>query len=240
MNWRDTKLFITNWNQLETGFRELVDWFLTADMKVTVFDNASSYPPLLEYYDKMAGVPRFDVKRLPTNRGCWVFWQDGYNTVENTSEHFITSDADCPPDADCPKDLVEKMIAVLEAYPTCRKVSPRLRTDNLPDCYDRKADAICNQAAWFIQGEPVPQIEGLPKLFHSHTDTTLTMWRAGNRQEGPPPRLSTSDWGDEQYRMEYPYALKHAPWYQDSKHPSAEVLFYRNSKENVGGQTWGL
>ena len=238
MNWRDTRVFITNWNQLSTGFQELVDWFLDVDMNPTILDNASTYPPLLEYYDQMAD--KIDVQRLLVNRGCWVFWQGGYNTEYNTSEHFITSDADCPPDADCPKDLVEKMIAVLEAYPTCLKVSPRLRTDNLPDCYDRKADAICNQAAWFIQGEPVPQIEGLPKLFHSHTDTTLTMWRAGNRQDGPPPRNSTSDWDDEQYRMEYPYALKHAPWYLDSKHPSKEILFYRNAEGNRGGQGWPL
>lgn len=239
--WRDTPVFLTNWNNLETGFRQMVDWFLARDMKITVLDNKSSYPPLLEYYNEMAG--KIDVVHVGKNAGTWAFWQEGFNTEENTRIPYITSDADCPPDSDCPLDLVEKMIAVLDALPNATKVSPGLRIDNLPDHYNRKKMAIECQTGvahspdWGkTQCEPF-EVAGI-KVCRSITDTTLTMWRGGERKIG---RLSTNDWQDEQYRMEYPYVLRHTPWYADSSKPTDESLYYRSRPDIMaGGPVFGM
>jgi hypothetical protein len=240
MNPRDVPVYLTNWNNLDTGFKMMVEWFLNRDMKVTVFDNQSSYPPLLEYYKQMA--QDIDVIHVGKNANTWVFWQEGFNTEERTKTHYITSDADCPPDPDCPDDVIEKMCAVLDELPTCKKVSPGIRLDNLPDCYARKTDAIACQAGvasspdWGVtQSEPI-EVAGV-KIRRAITDTTLTMWRAGERCPG---RLSTSDWQQEQYRMDAPYLVKHVPWYADSARPTAESLFYRNAPDRKIGPVFGM
>lgn len=245
---KETPVYLTNFNNLETGFRTMVDWFLDREMKITVFDNKSSYPPLLEYYQQMAD--KIDVVHVGFNGNTWVFWQSDFNTTERTAKHYITSDADCPPDPDCPTDLVEKMIAALDAVPSAKKVSPGIRIDNLPDWYDRKAQAIECQTGCsgngpcvdtLKNGQPevgdIVEISGLPKLRRAITDTTMTMWRGGFRSEG---RLSTSDWQDEQYRMDYPYVVKHVPWYADSSRPTDESLFYRNCKDKLVGPVFGM
>ncbi|MGH7749064.1 MAG: hypothetical protein ACREQ5_30505, partial [Candidatus Dormibacteria bacterium] len=81
------------------------------------------------------------------------------------------------------------------------------------------------------------QVPGLPTLYRAITDTTLTMWRGGVRKEG---RLSTSDWQDEQYRMDAPYLVRHVPWYSDSRKPTPEAMFYRNAPGKVVGPNFGL
>jgi len=238
MNWQDVPVYVTNWNNLDTGFRKLVDWFLDLGMLVTVFDNNSSYPPLLEYYRKLPkGVTLVNVGY---NSGVWGFWQAKLNTEERTTTHYITTDSDCPPDDICPKDLVEKMVTILDSYPDIRKVSPGLRIDNIPDHYARKADAIgCQRSLPFRQAED----KGLGlNLFHTYTDSTLTMWRGGYRAPG---RCSTADDNgaesiDIGLRMEAPYVLKHVPWYADSARPSAESLYYRSRKDHAGGCVFGM
>jgi hypothetical protein len=238
MNWQDVPVYITNYNNLETGFRTTVNWFLNLGMKVTVFDNKSSYPPLLEYYSKLPyGVTLVNVGY---NSGVWGFWQAKLNTEERTATHYITTDSDCPPDDICPKDLVEKMVSVLDAYPDIRKVSPGIRLDNLPDCYNRKADAIgCQTSLPWTPAED----RGLGlKLFHTYTDTTMTMWRGGYRAPG---RCSIADDNggetpDMSLRIDTPYVLKHVPWYANSACPTAESLFYRQLKDKVNGPVFGM
>lgn len=240
MDRRDVKVFLTNFNNLETGFRAMVDWFLEREMKITVLDNTSTYPPLLKYYTQMSD--KIEVIHVGYNANTWAFWQAGYNTEENTRLPYITSDADCPPDPDCPLDLVEKMLAVLDAVPAAVKVCPGLRIDNLPDWYDRKKQAIECQTSvaqspdWGITQSDSIEVAGV-KIHRAITDTTLTMWRGGVRSEG---RLSTNDWQAEQYRMEYPYVLKHTPWYSDSSKPSVEALFYRAQPNRSTDPVFGL
>lgn len=240
MDWRDVPIFITNWNNLETGFRQLVDYFLAADMKVNVLDNKSSYPPLLDYYESINKV--VNIIHVGYNANTWAFWQAGYNTEENTRTHYITTDADCPPDDDCPKDLIECMVAILDELPSAVKVSPGLRIDNLPDWYNRKKAAIDCQTAvakspdWGATASATVEVAGC-KIHRAITDTTLTMWRGGFRGEG---RFSTNDWQLEQYRMEAPYLLKHVPWYANSSAPTAESVFYRNAPDKLVGPVFGM
>jgi hypothetical protein len=238
------KVFVTNFNNLENGFRDMVAYFLRKGIVPTVLDNQSSYPPLLKFYEEMKN--EIDLVNVGYNGNTWVFWQAGFNTEENCADHYITTDGDCPPDPDCPEDLLEKMIAVLDEVPTAVKVSPGIRIDNIPDCYSRKADAIGCQVGLTNElpgthpdiGDAAHKeidVAGV-KIYRSITDTTMTCWRAGYRGEG---RLSTNDWQVEQYRMEAPYLVKHVPWYADSRVVSAEQRFYRSSPK-LNGPVFGL
>ena len=204
------------------------------NMKVTVFDNASSYPPLLEYYRNL---PKdVTLVNVGYNSGVWGFWQAKLNTEERTATHYITTDSDCPPDEVCPKDLVEKMVAVLDALPTCTKVSPGIRIDNIPEHYDRKKEAIACQVDCAKIGEVI-ELPRLPRMHKAITDTTMTLWRGGERCEG---RISTSDSRVEQYRLDHPYVLRHVPWYANSSSPTAESLYYRNLRDKVNGPVFGM
>ncbi len=233
------KAFVTNFNNLENGFRDMVTWFLNHGVRPTVLDNASSYPPLLKFYEKM----KSDIDLVPVgfNGNTWVFWQHGFNTEENCKEHYITTDGDCPPDVDCPDDLIERMICVLDELTRAIKVSPGIRIDNIPDCYSRKADAISCQSSvaqspdWGLSQSTAIEVAGV-KIHRAITDTTMTMWRAGYRGEG---RLSTNDWQTEQYRMEAPYLVKHVPWYANSSVTTPEQAFYRQANP-LNGPVFGL
>ena len=66
-DWHYTPVFVTNFNNLERGFRRLLAWLRAAGYdNVTVVDNASTWPPLLEFYDRS---PEVAVLRLTREQG---------------------------------------------------------------------------------------------------------------------------------------------------------------------------
>jgi hypothetical protein len=216
-NWRDIAIFVTNKNRLDVGFRDQINWWLETGMTdITVLDNGSTYPPLLKFYEEIKG--RVRVIFIPNlgERAPWAFWDLGYRD-QFEDRHVIVNDSDCCPDKDCPKDLIPKMFDVLEAYPDCKKVSAGLRIDNLPEHFKFRDKAIDeDKENWRHRVEP--EIPGLPRLFHSHTDTSLTIYR----------NSKTVLWNDMQFRTDFPYVCKHYPWYTDSRplHATEEERYY--------------
>jgi len=76
MNWQQTPVYITNFNNLERGFRQLLDWLINAGMaNITIIDNASTYEPLLVYYADLDWPLR--ICRLTENKGPYALWELG-------------------------------------------------------------------------------------------------------------------------------------------------------------------
>lgn len=175
--------------------KRLVDWLLAAGTeRVVIVDNASTYPPLLKFYEELpAGVELHQVGR---NAGPLVCWQDELHLRQETP--FVVTDADVVPSDCCPKDLVVKLLSMFEKFPNCRKVGPGLRTDNIPDTLPFKQKIVEeNKQFWTTRVSS--------EAFRASIDTTFALYRTKASWPGHCP--------DNGIRMDFPYVAEHTPWY---------------------------
>lgn len=206
LDWRDIPVFIVNRNRHEAMLR-LVDWLRAGGTRrIVILDNASTYPPLLAYYDALpAGV---NVLRLPQNHGPYVLWQQGVHEVLETP--YVLTDSDIVPAAFCPADLVGKLYETLRRYPDASKVGPALRIDDLPDGY-ADADTVRKWESQFWE-HPVA-----PGVFAAPVDTTFALY----------PAKAAFSIDDRALRLGRPYIVEHTPWYAVEGALSAEEQYYR-------------
>ena len=171
-----------------------------------IIDNASTYPPLLEYYDQCP----YTVFRLTENLGFKALWKSHLDK-RFCNDYFIYTDSDVVPADFCPADFVDYFLQELKKHPLARKIGFSLRIDNLPDCYDHKQEVIEKETIYYSRLEE-------EKLYRAPIDTTFALYR-------PRVGLSRSRYV-EAYRTAYPYQAEHLPWYTNSAQPSEEELYY--------------
>ena len=207
MDWRETPIYILNFQNLERGFRRLVEWLKAAGMtQITVIDNHSTWEPLLEYYQTLADV---QMLMLPQNEGHDVFWNRGYHLHQRT--RFIVTDPDVVPADGCPKDLVLKMHMVADRIPGS-KVGPGIRIDNLPDNYGLKDLMLRSECRYWDESARMPHGDA----FFAAIDTTFALYEPG-----------AGKWDGVHIRLDFPYVVEHMPWYIPTDEPHAERDFYK-------------
>jgi len=213
VNWKDTPVFINNFNRLEIGFRDLLAWLKKAGMtSIAVIDNASSYPPLLDFYDSpvMDGI---QLIHACANLGPEAFWRLDFH-LQQTSR-FIVTDPDVVPDQDCPLDLVKKMHEVADRYAPA-KVGPAIRIDNIPDHFAQRDHMRFCESDYWLRKYP----EG--DCWNAAIDTTFALY------EPTWTRWPLAESGGVQHvRLDFPYVVNHVPWFENSFNPSEEALYYR-------------
>ena len=206
LDWRDIPVFIVNRNRLD-ALRRLVGWLLAAGTRrVVIMDNASDYPPLLAWYEQLPEGAK--LMRLEQNHGPYVLWQQGVHQVLDTP--YVLTDSDVVPDAACPRDLIGRLLEVLQRHPDAKKVGPGLRIDNLPDSY-AEADTVRKWESQFWE-HPVA-----PGVFAAPIDTTFALYPARGEFSNEACNL----------RLGAPYLTEHTPWYVDEAALSAEERHYR-------------
>ena len=213
-DWRDTPCWILNFNNLDRGFRDLLLWLRRAGMaRIAVLDNASTYQPLIDFYDSpaMAGIT---LVRSPENLGFEAMWKLGLHLspITPAGSRYILTDPDCVPDKDCPLDLVRKMHEVADRYAPA-KVGPALRVDNLHPSQAEHAQR-CESDYWLRRVGS--------DCWDALIDTTFALYSSGWErwpQEAPHHARHL--------RLDFPYVAEHRPWYEDAAEPSAEARFYR-------------
>lgn len=219
-HWRDTPIYIPNRNNLERGFRRLVEWLQAAGMtRIVIIDNGSTYPPLLEYYRRFtARRPRgqgvevhFALRNLGPN-APWAARQ--YLGLAPPSMRFVVTDPDVVPAPECPLDLVRQLHATADYYRGA-KVGPALRIDNLPDSYARKREVLAWEKQFWTR-------RACGNCFQADIDTTFALYGADSPRWPPQP----------QYRLDWPYVIEHVPWYEDSAAQIPERDFYRSTVAN--------
>lgn len=204
----DIPIFINNFNNLDRGFRRLLTWLRDAGYgNVTVIDNASTWPSLLEFYTQS---PEPMVVHAGANLGPYALWTLG---LVPQSTPFVVTDPDVVPSVTCPYDLVGRLLEALETLPASPcKVGPSIRVDNLPDHYKHKREVV----AWEQQFWQRP-VDGLG-AYESLIDTTFALYLAGSV---PWPAEGTH------YRLAPPYCVEHVPWYEDSDKSNSEREYYQ-------------
>lgn len=205
-NGKDIPIIINNFNRLES-LQMLISALMDRGYNnIYVLDNASTYPPLLEYY-KNAPV---EVLFLGENLGFKALWRSDYRS-RFCGDYYIYTDSDVIPIADCPEDFVDHFLSELKRHPLARKIGFSLRIDNIPDHYAHKRKVIEKESVYY--GNPVGD-----GLFRAPIDTTFALYR---------PRVGLSrSRSVEAYRTAYPYQAEHIPWYSDSNNLSEEEQYY--------------
>jgi hypothetical protein len=174
---------------------------------VYLLDNASTYPPLLEYYEKTP----HRLIRFEHNLGHQVFWRANMIEREKVTGPFVVTDSDIVPIEDCPLDAIDYFAEVLDFYTDFIKVGFGFKLDDIPDGYQFKDEMI----GWESRFQ---QKQVGPRLYDGVLGTHFALYRPG----GEFARVPT-------VRTGYPYLARHTSWYITSEQLTEEQQFYRDS-----------
>lgn len=203
-------VIINNFNRLTTLKRLIASLTSRGIDNIIILDNASTYPPLLEWYKNCGHT----VIHLEGNLGFKALWKSRHTKDLYRKGWYIYTDSDVELAKDCPDDIIERMLHVMTVErPSALKTGPSLLINDLPDCFANKTDVIAHEQKFWEHREG--------DLFRAPIDTTFALYR-------PMSGLNRSR-AAEGYRLAPPYALRHLPWYADSANPSVEELFYRQA-----------
>jgi hypothetical protein len=198
--------------------RQLVEWLEAAgQQELYLLDNASTYPPLLQWLDQT----RHRVVRSERNLGHRGPWLSGMVPRLGHDRCFVVTDPDVVPDEDCPLDAIQHFRALFDEVPIVDKVGFGLRIDDLPDHNEHKAQII----AWerrFWEREVVPNAYG------AAIDTTFALYRPGR-----------GHWYLNSLRTGPPYVARHLSWYIDSANLTEEQQYYREHADPLTSN-WDL
>lgn len=210
----NTPIFFINRNRF-SALKTLVEWLLYYGFKnITILDNDSSYPLLMDWYRNLEAVGDVKVKRMYGNYGPWVLWKR--NMHLDIKVPYIVSDPDLIPAPYCPGNLVQRMFDLLTESDRFDKVGPSLRLDNVPGHYAKK-DLVLAWESYFWH-RPVGR-----GVYNAPIDTTFAMYRPGTNFKIDPNKNA---------RLGYPYTLEHTPWYIDERNLDEEEQYYRNNADH--------
>ena len=193
-------------NQIER-FEELK---LHENNQIIIIDNASTYEPLLEYYNTLP----YEIIRLSKNYGHYAIgkvYDEYQKTYHLNSTNYVYTDPDIIPIEDCPDTFLGYFSELLSKY-SLDKVGFGLKIDDLPDHFKLKADVIKWESQWF--DNPITS-----NIFRAKIDTTFGLRRANTS-----PGLT-----DKCIRTGYPYESRHLPWYLNYDNLSDEYTNYLNT-----------
>jgi hypothetical protein len=192
-----------------SDLRRLVAWLEEAGHEnIKLLDNQSSYPPLLEFYEKT----NHEVIYLPGNFGSRALWQ-GYQVPD---EFFVLSDPDTIPLDECPYDAVSYLHWLLEAHPY-PKAALGLYLDDVP--------ADMESLAW-ERSEDIRGKQLRKGVRESLADTTFALYRPNQK------------FVHQALRTDHPYQCRHTTWYRWDEPTEEEAFYLRNCVEGPLGSSW--
>jgi hypothetical protein len=214
-------VIINNRDRLTSTF-QLVHWLLQSGSRdITILDNDSAYPPLLQWYKELHGT-NVSVRMMRRNLGSQALW--ARQNRDLVQPPFVYTDSDIVPAPSCPKDLIQFLLRTALACShrlksswnsggPIQKIGPGFMLSDLPACYEPRPLVL----AW------EQKHCGRDRLQHKHKgvdlhdaaiDTTFALY------------LNDDPFGLAATRTGAPYLVRHLPWYTDSNNPSEEDVFY--------------
>lgn len=211
--------FINN-RDLLTWPKRMAEVLADQGHDVRLIDNASTYPPLLEWYDTCP----FPVIRSQQNLGSQALW---LLNVVPLHDPFVVSDSDL--DISCiPIDWPEALTEGLDAG-AC-KCGFSLDDTKIPSANPAwTIDGFCNYPAGHHPATYGPKITFMGKrcLFHRYpVDTTFALYAA---------KIWVNGFRVGGIRAGHPYTARHLPWHlvlhpnpdeQSLQLPLTEELYY--------------
>lgn len=231
MEYKNTPIIINARDRL-TCLKALVEWLETHGYhNLTIIDNDSKYPPLLEWYGEVE--QRIRVERPRANLGSKALWHRKMRHL--TVPPFVYTDCDIVPSEECPDDILALFFAIAEQLPGY-KIGPGLRIDDIPEHY-RPAPIVRKWEERFWAEEmcslfwpPRNDLTSTVPCFQAPIDTTFALYtESAIHDKHSYPGIRTG----------WPYVARHADWYIDSAKPTEEKLYYEG-RVSVASHSWGI
>ncbi len=207
---KDIPIFLVNFNRFNP-IKDLVNSLLERNYtNITIVDNASTYPPLIEWYLKCP----VKIYGVGKNVGPYVLnniQEFKYITSQRT---YVWSDGDVVPTAEIPHDFIEHMVEMATEH-KIPKLGLSLIINDLPDHFKHKEEVIKHESIFTTLGSIDTKY---CKIYKAPVDTTFAVCR-------------TPDCGYNvnAYRTGFPYSARHIPWYYDTNNlPEDEKLLKQN------------
>jgi len=214
-------VLINSFNRVEL-LKEQIDWLLSLDDKVSIIivDNDSTYPPLLDFYQKIDH-PLIQVVMLGFNSWRKGVEYIGCKKLKQFSRYIIT-DPDLLPYPTTPKDIVGHISKLLDKYPEYNHVGASLEIEDIPDTYPLKEEILKFESDYWLPKATLLNDE----VFVAKIDSTFAMYRNTSKVLITEPAL----------RTDRPYTLKHIDWYILPQDFSEEYIYYLKSCKSFA--TW--
>lgn len=187
---------------------ELVSWLnSTGHTNILFVDNDSTYPELLEYFNKTP----HQVVQLGRNGMHKAPWESFGIRFFTRGAPYIVSDPDILPTEDTPKNTIEHLYTIMEKYPSFNKVGVALKINDIPDHYQMKKSVIDWESRFWDKSIELEQ-----DVYAADVDTTFALYK-GNTWWFLSPSI----------RISGKYEMRHEPWYQDLERPTNDMMYYR-------------
>lgn len=202
-------IIIINYNRL-ADLKILVVFLLKRQHKnIVIVDNASTYPPLLEYYKQIED--KVTIERMDKNYGHLVFWKNETLHNKYAKGYHIITDADIIPNDNLPKDYIKQLSDILDKNKDITKVGFALKVDDIPDFFQHKEKVLeWEKKHWDNQiGN---------NLYRNELDTTFAIY---------PPHYTYNLLNFyHAIRVAGDFTAQHNGWYIDSNNLTEEEKYY--------------
>lgn len=183
--------------------------------KITVVDNASTYQPLLDYYNS-ADFKAIASVKICENIGPQASWQGR----QHVSDYYFVSDADLDISA-VPLDFLELLQDGLDSHEDVIKAGLSLRIDDLPDHSPLKPKVLDVESKYWSDRRN-------ERWWNAPIDTTAALYRDSREWGGYGPAI----------RADKPYEAVHVAWYLKPGEIPADWQHYFNNLSKQG-IVWG-
>jgi len=190
---------------------------------ITIIDNQSTYPPLLEWYAQ-SGVDVF--YNNITENSCHAFRDLVLGRhpkfVEITSDWYVFNDSDIIPLDNVPDNFIEDLINYAKKY-NKSKVGMSIKIDDIDLNYPLNAWVYSYESTYWTNGI----VDGDVELYPHPIDTTFSVHA--------PNTIPT--WSNDTLRVGVPYIVKHAPFYYNPETLPEDEKYYL-SNMNRQSSNW--
>lgn len=185
---------------------------------IFVFDNGSTYPPLLELYEQHDLPAR--VIRLGQNLGPRLFWQHDA-IYDRLPQFFCVSDPDIAFCQELPADFLNSLLNLTTIF-QIGKAGFALDISNPAQMTNKKfRHANGWKHVWESEAEhwlhPIPANVIAEPAYFAVLDTTFALYNKAVFNRSAPFNA---------IRVAGRFTARHLPWYRDTDVPAAEQQFY--------------
>ncbi len=179
---------------------------------ITIIDNQSTYPPLLEWY-KTSGLDIFVNDIVPNNNKAFLnLVQIGHpKFTQIVSDWYVFNDSDIIPEENVPDNFIEDLIRYAVKYQKL-KVGMSIRIDDIDLNYPLNKWVHEYESTYWTNGVKDGDVE----LYPHPIDTTFAVHAPG----------MMPDWSNSTLRVGLPYIVKHAPFYYDPENLPEDEKYY--------------
>lgn len=199
-----TPIVINNFNRLDYLRLQVTYLRERGYENIYVVDNASTYEPLLEYYET-SGLRVF---YLDTNVGYLALWKTPIRD-QFLKNYYVYTDPDILPVDECPDDFMRLFYEVLGIVPNADKVGFGLKIDDIPGYNPLREQIVAHEQQFWAH--PLGQ-----NLYGAAIDTTFALYR--------PKRMG--GWWLPAVRTGNSLRARHLPWYEDPNDLTPENCYY--------------